>query len=141
MPSDPLALYQSLSALRADGTRVYSVHDLNLRRDVLNFTFAEGRLAFLQPLGGRVTGIVFAGRGHVIATPHERGERRSLAQFLGVPILDMGFSSAYIRFTDDTALKLSGNCNSMTPNPPRIRISRNAGSPKLRRWGLHSRCG
>ncbi|MGC2726966.1 MAG: hypothetical protein WA224_23605, partial [Candidatus Acidiferrales bacterium] len=106
MPSDPLALYQSLSALRADGTRVYSVHDLNLRRDVLNFTFAEGRLAFLQPLGGRVTGIVFAGRGHVIATPHERGERRSLAQFLGVPILDMGFSSAYIRFTDDTGAEI-----------------------------------
>ncbi len=103
MPSDPLALYQALTALRADGTRVYTIHDLNLRRDVINFTFSEGKLAFLQPLGGRVTGMVFAGRGHVIATPHERGERRSLAQFLGVPILDMGFSAAYIRFTDDTA--------------------------------------
>jgi hypothetical protein len=106
VPTDPLALYQALTALRADGTRVYNVHDLNLRRDVLNFTFAEGRLAFLQPLGGRVTGIVFAGRGHVIATPHERGERRSLAQFLGVPILDLSFSAAYIRFTDDTGVEI-----------------------------------
>ncbi len=102
IPTDPLALYQALTALRPDGTRVYTVNDLNLRRDVLNFTFSEGKLAFLQPLGGRVTGIVFAGRGHVIATPHERGERRSLAQFLGVPILDVSFSAAYIRFTDDT---------------------------------------
>ena len=106
VPGDPLALYQALTALRADGTRVYSVHDLNLRRDVINFAFSEGKLAFLQPLGGRVTGIVFAGRGHVIATPHERGERRSLAQFLGVPILDMGFSAAYIRFTDDTGAEI-----------------------------------
>lgn len=106
IPNDPLALYQALIALRPDGSRVYSVHDLNLRRDVINFTFSEGKLAFLQPLGGRVTGLVFAGRGHVIATPHERGERRSLAQFLGVPILDMGFSAAYIRFTDDTAAEI-----------------------------------
>ena len=99
-------MYQALSALRADGTRVYTVNDLNLRRDVINFTFSEGKLAFLQPLGGRVTGIVFAGRGHVIATPHERGERRSLAQFLGVPILDVSFSAAYIRFTDDTGAEI-----------------------------------
>ncbi|MGA8674673.1 MAG: M1 family aminopeptidase [Candidatus Acidiferrales bacterium] len=106
IPTDPLALYQALSALRADGTRVYTVNDLNLRRDVINFTFSEGKLAFLQPLGGRVTGIVFAGRGHVIATPHERGERRSLAQFLGVPILDVSFSAAYIRFTDDTGAEI-----------------------------------
>lgn len=117
VPSDPLALYQALSALRADGTRVYTVHDLNLRRDVLNFTFAEGRLAFLQPLGGRVTGVVFAGRGHVIATPHERGERRSLAQFLGVPILDLSFSSAYIRFTDDTGAEIERKLQQTNAEP------------------------
>ncbi len=57
-------------------------------------------------MGGQITGAVFSGRGHVIATPHERGERRSLAQFIGVPILDQPFSDAYIRFTDDTAGEL-----------------------------------
>jgi len=106
VPTDPRELYEALNALRPDGTRVYGVKDLTLRRDVVSFTFSEGKLAFLEPLGGRITGAVFSGRGHVIATPHERGERRSLAQFVGVPILDQPFSDAYIRFTDDTAAEL-----------------------------------
>src|SRR5277367_6741771 len=105
-PTDPRALYEALNGLRPDGARVYSVKDLTLRRDVVSFTFTEGKLAFLEPLGGRVTGAVFSGRGHVIATPHERGERRSLAQFIGRPILDEPFSDAYIRFSDDTAAEL-----------------------------------
>ncbi|MGA7027888.1 MAG: M1 family aminopeptidase [Candidatus Acidiferrales bacterium] len=107
LPTDSRALYQALNEIRLDTTRVYTVHDLRLRRDVVNFAFSDGKLAFLQPLGGRITGIVFSGRGHVIATPHDRGERRSLAQFLGVPILDQGFSEAYIRFTDDTAAEIA----------------------------------
>jgi hypothetical protein len=106
IPTDPRALYEALNALRPDGARVYNVKDLTLRRDVVSFTFTAGKLAFLEPLGGRITGAVFSGRGRVIATPHERGERRSLAQFIGVPILDQPFSDAYIRFTDDTAAEL-----------------------------------
>ncbi|HEY4950710.1 MAG TPA: M1 family aminopeptidase [Candidatus Acidoferrales bacterium] len=106
VPTDPRALYDALNALRPDGTRVYTIKDLTLRRDVVSFTFTEGKLAFLEPLGGRITGAVFSGLGHVIATPHERGERRSLAQFIGVPILDQAFSDAYIRFDDDTAAEL-----------------------------------
>ena len=106
VPTDPHALYDALNALRPDGARVYTVKDLTLRRDVVSFTFTEGKLAFLEPLGGRITGAVFSGRGHVIATPHERGERRSLAQFISVPILDQAFSDAYIRFDDDTAAEL-----------------------------------
>jgi hypothetical protein len=106
IPTDPRALYDALNALRPDATRVYTVKDLTLRRDVVSLTFTEGKLAFLEPLGGRITGAVFSGRGHVIATPRERGERRSLAQFIGVPILDQPFSDAYISFTDDTASEL-----------------------------------
>src|ERR1700683_4324000 len=105
-PTDPRALYDALNALRPEGARCYSLKDLTFRRDVVSFTFTDGKLAFLEPLGGRVTGAFFSGRGHVIATPHERGERRSLAHFIGVPILDQSFSEAYIRFTDDTAAEL-----------------------------------
>jgi len=102
IPADPRALYQALNALRPDPARVYTVRSLNLRRDVINLTFDEGKLAFFQPLGGRVTGLVFTGLGHAIATPHDPGERRSLAQFVGVPILDQTFSRAYLRFDDGT---------------------------------------
>ena len=84
LPDDPRALYQALNELRPDGDHVYAVGELNLRRDVVSLKLSDGKLAFLQPLGGRVTGAVFTGAGHVLATPRDRGERRSLAQFLGV---------------------------------------------------------
>ena len=100
---DARAMYQALNTLRPDGARVYKVHELNLRRDVVSLTFQDGVLAFFPPLYGRVTGAVFTGLGHIVATPRDAGERRSLAQFLGVPLLDQGFQTAYLRFTDNTA--------------------------------------
>jgi Peptidase family M1 domain len=106
---DPHALYQALNALRPDPTRVYEVRSLSIRRDVINLTFDEGKLAFLQPLGGHITGAIFSGRGHAIATPHDAGERRSLAQFVGVPILDQTFSNAYLRFDDGSAEEIASD--------------------------------
>jgi hypothetical protein len=117
IPSEPHALYQALNDLRPDAARVYTVHQLSLRRDVISFTFTEGKLAFLQPLGGRITGAVFTGRGHVLATPRDRGERRSLAQNLGVPILDQSFSRAYLRFTDETAAEIEAELKSAEDKP------------------------
>src|SRR6201997_1618683 len=105
--SDPRALYQTLNALRPDGEHVYTVHELNLRRDVVNVRLIEGKLAFFQPIDGHVTGAVFSGRGHIFATPRERGERHSIAQYLGVPMLSQDFTRAYFRFTDGTAAEIS----------------------------------
>ena len=102
----PRALYQGLNELRPDAAHVYTVHDLHLRRDVISFTFTEGKLALLPAIRGHLTGAVFTGRGHVLATPRDPGERRSLAQFVGVPLLDQTFSRAYLRFTDDTASEI-----------------------------------
>ncbi len=106
-PGGPRALFQALNALRPDASQVYSVKFLTLRRDVLNITLEEGKIAFLQPLDGRITGMVFAGQGHAIAIPRDPGERRSLAQFTGVPILDQSFSRAYFRFDDNTAQEIA----------------------------------
>ena len=107
IPNDPKALYQALGELRVDGAQVFSVHDIVLRRSALDISLTEGKLAFLTPIGNRITGAVFSGRGHIIATPRDAGERRSLAEFLNVPLLDQPFSRAYIRFTDDTADELA----------------------------------
>jgi Peptidase family M1 domain len=117
VPTDPRTLYQALNDLRPDAKHVYEVHDLTLRRDVTSFTFTEGKLAFFQPLGGRITGAIFSGRGRVIATPHDPGERRSLAQFVGVPILDQVYSDAYIRFTDDSAREIEEQLKSSGAEP------------------------
>jgi hypothetical protein len=104
--ADPRALYEALNGLRVDPNRVYPIKDLSLRRDVATFSFEEGRLGFLQALDGRVSGVVFTGRGHVIALPRDAGERRSLAHYIGVPIIDQTFNKAYLRFTDDSDAEL-----------------------------------
>jgi Peptidase family M1 domain len=98
----PRDLYQALNALRVDSTRVYYVRDLNIRRDAARISLVEGKLAFLAAYNGRLTGAVFTGHGHVLALPRDPIEKRSLAHFLGAPLLDRGFTSAYIRFTDHT---------------------------------------
>jgi len=116
-PLNPRALYQALNGLQPDPSRVYSIHELNLRRDAISLKLAEGKLAFFQPLDGRVTGAVFAGRGHILATPRDRGERRSLAEFLGVPLLDQPFSRAYFRFTDSTAAEIEGQLKAESDAP------------------------
>ena len=104
--SDARALYEALNGLLVDPSRVYTVHDLALRRDVVTISFEEGELGFLQALDGHVSGIVFTGKGHVIALPRDAGERRSLARYIGVPIIDQSFNKAYLRFTDDSAAEL-----------------------------------
>ncbi|MFZ0038547.1 MAG: M1 family aminopeptidase [Candidatus Acidiferrales bacterium] len=104
--TDPKALYQALNALQVNGSRVFTVRELHLKRSAFDITLNEGKLAFLKPLDNRVTGAVFTGRGSIVALPRDPAERRSLAEFLGVPILDQPFSRAYLRFTDDTAVVL-----------------------------------
>ncbi len=113
---DPRALYQALNELRPDGEHVYSVQELNLRRDVVNVRLIEGKLAFFQPIAGHVTGAVFTGRGHIFATPHDRGERQSIAQFLNVPMLGQDFTRAYLRFTDETAAEIKQQLTSADAN-------------------------
>lgn len=117
LPADPRAIYQALNEIRPDSTRVYTIHQIALRRDVVNLTLVEGKLAFLQPLDGRITGAVFTGEGRVFATPRDRGERQSLAQFLGLPMLDVGFSRLILRFTDDTAAEIRKQIDSAGLQP------------------------
>lgn len=103
------ALYEALSALRVDAANVYSIdaqRRLELRRPDLQITFEEGKLAFFSAFEGQVTGMVFSGRGHVLATPRDALEKQQIARFLGAPMLDEEFYSGYFRFTDGAGEEL-----------------------------------
>src|SRR5580658_1456730 len=102
----PHELYDAINALRLDAAATYQLATANrieLRRGDVEIYFEEGKLAFFAPLDGRVTGFVFSGRGHVLAFPREPVEKQQMAHFLGAPVLDQEFLSAYVRFTDDAA--------------------------------------
>src|SRR6266849_801689 len=104
----PRELYQALNDLRVVPRQVYYVRDLHISRDAVRLSLVEGKLALLAAYDGRLTGAVFTGHGHVLALSRDPTEKRSLARFLGAPLLDQGFSRAYFRFTDDTGEELLG---------------------------------
>jgi Peptidase family M1 domain len=105
----PHELFDALNALRLDPAATYQIASANriqLRRGEVLLSFEEGKLAFLAPLDGRVTGAVFSGLGHVLALPRDLVEKQQMSRFLGSPVLDQDFISAYVRFTDDTVDEL-----------------------------------
>jgi hypothetical protein len=102
-------VYDQLSVLRVDPATLYEIDPANrieLRRGDVRLSFEQGKLAFLQLFEGRATGTVFFGRGHVLAAPRNAVEKQQMAHFLGAPVLDQDFTSACLRFTDDTAADL-----------------------------------
>jgi hypothetical protein len=102
-------IYDQLNALRVDPATLYEIEPVNriqLRRGDVLLSFEQGKLAFLQLFEGRATGAVFYGRGHILAAPRDPVEKQQMALFLGAPVLDQDFSSACLRFTDDTAADL-----------------------------------
>src|SRR5271169_4314628 len=105
----PHELYDAIKALRLDPAATYQLAAANrieLRRGDVEIYFEEGKLAFLAPIDGRVTGFIFSGRGHALAFPREIVEKQQMAHFLGAPVLDQVFANAYVRFTDDAATDL-----------------------------------
>ncbi|MBI3404914.1 MAG: hypothetical protein HY046_05605 [Acidobacteria bacterium] len=102
----PREIYAALNTLRVDSSKVYYVKDITLRRDVVRVVFSEGKLALFEAYDGRILGAVFSGQGVALAAPRDIAEKKSIARFLGEPIVDQPFTRAYLRFTDDTAGEL-----------------------------------
>ena len=105
----PHELYDAINALTLDSSQVYHLVPANrieLRRGDAVMSLDEGTLAFFSPFNGRVTGAVFSGRGHVLAVPRDPVEKQQMGRFLGSPVLDETFASAYLRFTDGAADEL-----------------------------------
>lgn len=115
--ASPRELYQALGALRISPHDVYEVKDIVIHRDVVRLSLHEGRLAFLPICNGRITGAVFSGRGQALALVRDPIEKHQLNRFLGAPLLDQTFSSAYFRFTDQTAEELRNQLQNAGAHP------------------------
>jgi hypothetical protein len=103
--SSPRELLTALNALAIDSQHVYTVSTkdrVELRKADTVLAFQDGKIAFFQSFEGRTTGFVFSGIGHVVALPRDPVEKQQVARFLGAPVLDEQFLSAYVRFTDGT---------------------------------------
>lgn len=92
--------------------QVYRVRELAFTRDTVRFYFTEGVVALLEPIElgsskpGLITGALFVGEGETLVIPPETSEKRSVAHFTGTPVLNEKFTTAYLRFSDDTAQQI-----------------------------------
>ena len=105
----PHELYDAINALTVDSSQLYHLvpqNRIELRRGDALLSLDEGTLAFFSKFEGRITGAVFSGRGHALAVPRDPVEKQQMGRFLGAPVLDENFASAYFRFTDGTADEL-----------------------------------
>ncbi len=105
-PQTAAALYTRLGSVPLDEHRVYHIRSASIVRPNLYLDFDDGTLAFTEDICGRITGAYFEGEGEVLLRPPNRVERESMALFTGMAILEEHFSSAYLRFNDNTAAEL-----------------------------------
>ena len=130
-----LDFYDTLNNLRLDPASIYQIkptHHIALRRGDAKISLDEGQLIFFSPLNGRISGAVFAGRGHILTLPREISEKQQLARFLGTPILDQDFAGAYIRFTDTTSDDLLSQLHSAGITPETVRAPLRPGNRSSR---------
>lgn len=105
-PQTAPALYDRLGSVPLDEHRIFHIRNGAIDRPSVHLDFDDGTLAFTEDICGRITGAYFEGEGEVRLRPPNRLERESMALFTGMAILEEQFSSAYLRFNDDTAAEL-----------------------------------
>src|SRR5215467_4198487 len=105
-PPKSTDLYLQLRTVGLDPQRVFHVRGAAIDRPHLHLDFDNGTLGFTSDVCGRITGAMFQGDGEILLRPPNKVERESMALFTGTAILEEPFTSAYLRFNDDTAAQL-----------------------------------
>ncbi len=100
-------LATSLHKTDLDSQQCYRVRDLTLVRDEAKIFLTDGYLIFGKPAGGRRISAVFSsevegGDAEVLLLPPNRGERKSLASYIGAPTLSEHITAGVFLFSDDT---------------------------------------
>ena len=108
-PSPTLTLYRQLRSVGLDPHKVYHIRDGDFDREDIHLSLTEGTIAFTQEIDGQVTGAFFEGEGEMLLVPANQTERRSLALFAHMPVLEEKFATAYFRFNDATYKELLGS--------------------------------
>jgi len=101
-----LPLFNALRQVGLDPQKVFTIREAEIDREDVHLWLNDGTIAFTQAVDGHVTGAYFEGDGEVLIRPPDRMERASLGLFINAGVLEEKFSSAYLRFNDDTANEL-----------------------------------
>ena len=119
-----MALYLSVSLLLVSGARAQSgpnsdsqyvalrnltlggeavtIANFDLKRDAGTFRLNSGKICFVPPVNGKVTGAVFEGDGVFLLDPPTETERKSLKYLTKENEFNEKFERLVLRFTDGT---------------------------------------
>jgi hypothetical protein len=97
--------YQQLRSIGL-GNESITVNDLELKREGGTFHFRSGKICFLNPVEGKVTGAVFQGDGTFSIEPPAAGERKSLSFLTKSTEAVEEYNELALRFTDETYKEL-----------------------------------
>ena len=115
-PKTVQELYHQLRSVGLNPNQVFKIRDAAIDREDLHLYLNDGTIGFTQTVEGRITGAYFIGDGEILARPPNISERASLGLFTGLGFLDEHFQAAYLRFNDDTALKMQANLREIDPD-------------------------
>jgi len=101
-PANTNGVYLALRSALPAGEAL-AVKDFTLEREGGDFHFEQGNFFLFGPIGGRITGAVFLGKGHFDLAPKQAAEQHSLAFLTKGGALSQDFSTLVLRFTDATA--------------------------------------
>jgi len=121
-PGPAQSLYLRLSSTELDPGRVFRVRDSSLDRPAVHITLEDGTIAFTKDILGKITGAFFEGDGEVLLVPPNEAERKSMSLFTGMAILEERFTTAYLRFNDNTAAELQPGLRE--PEDPQAFVAR-----------------
>lgn len=105
---DGLILYEKLKSLSLDDSKIAEVVDLSIKKDAATFNLNKGKIYLLKPFLEKITGFVFIGEGTFEFTPPTQIEKYQLERFTKIRKLNLKFTQAYFRFTDNTVEELEG---------------------------------
>ncbi len=105
-------LSREVREMSLDPAECYRVRDLSLPKDEARIFLTDGYLIFAKPISGVRMSAVFTadvegGDAELLLLPPNRGERRSMASYIGSPNLDEHLGAAVLIFSDDTYAKLT----------------------------------
>jgi Peptidase family M1 domain len=101
------SLLTALEHVAPRSDSVAPVHDVLLRRDVIEFHLDSGRITLLTPVASRTVGALFTGKGSVSFSPPLPVERGQLQHALGDSSLTAALTSIVFFFTDSTLAELN----------------------------------
>ena len=120
---DGRAVLLDLAQVSIDPRNTLKIREVNIDRDALHLTLHRGIVAFLTPVLGRITGAVFIGDGEILVIPPNRIEKFQLNKFTNSPVLTERFSSAVLRFTDNTFDEIiRGAEETVSPEPGELSL-------------------